>query len=107
MSPSPLRLTYLGLALIGTVLPIWHFADDLAANGWSLIALRRAWLANPATTGLAWDLAIAAAALTLWILAEVRVRRNWAALVAIPATCCIGVSAGLPLYLYLRTRKVG
>jgi hypothetical protein len=28
------------------------------------------------------------------------------ALVAIPATFCIGVSCGLPLYLFLRTRAV-
>ena len=29
-------------------------------------------------------------------------RRNWWGLVAIPATFCIGVSCGLPLYLALR-----
>ena len=34
------------------------------------------------------------------------VRRNWSALVAIPATFLIGVSCGLPLYLFLRTRPV-
>ncbi|MCL7463799.1 DUF2834 domain-containing protein [Phaeovulum sp. NW3] len=107
MPLSPLRLSYLGLALIGAVLPMRYFLEYLAANGWSLIALRDAWFVNAATEGLTWDLTIAAAALTVWIVAEVRVRRNWVALVAIPATFCIGVSCGLPLYLYLRTRKVG
>jgi hypothetical protein len=63
-----------------------------------------AWHANAATTGLVWDLTIAAAALTVFILAEVRARRDWLGLVAIPATFCIGVSCGLPLYLFLRSR---
>ena len=45
-------------------------------------------------------------ALTVWIVAEVSARRNWVALIAIPATFGIGVSCGLPLYLYLRTRPV-
>ena len=52
-------------------------------------------------------LVIAAIALTIWIIAETRVRKNWSALIAIPATYCIGVSCGLPLYLFLRTRNVG
>ena len=44
--------------------------------------------------------------LTIWVLAEVAVRRNWVGLLAIPATFCIGVSCGLPLYLFLRTAPV-
>ncbi|MEL6700617.1 MAG: DUF2834 domain-containing protein, partial [Pseudomonadota bacterium] len=34
-------------------------------------------------------------------------RKAWLDLIAIPATFCIGVSCGLPLYLYLRTRHAG
>ena len=45
-------------------------------------------------------------ALTIWIIAEVAVRRNWGALIAIPATFCIGVSCGLPLYLFLRSAPI-
>ena len=65
-----------------------------------------AWNVNAATTGLVWDLTVAAVALTVWICAEVWVRQNWLALIAIPATFGIGVSCGLPLYLFLRTRPV-
>ena len=61
---------------------------------------------NNATSGLVWDLTVAAVALTVFIIAEVATRRNWIALVAIPATFCIGVSCGLPLYLFLRSRPV-
>ena len=55
---------------------------------------------------LSGDVSIAAIALTLWIIAEVAVRRNWEALLAIPATYLVGVSFGLPLYLFLRSRPV-
>ena len=49
---------------------------------------------------------MAAVTLTIWIIAETWVRKNWIALLAIPATFCIGVSCGLPLYLFLRSRPV-
>lgn len=65
-----------------------------------------AWHANYATAGLVLDLFIAAIALTLWIVVETWVRKNWIALLAIPATFLIGVSCGLPLFLFLRTRPI-
>lgn len=103
---SPLRLAYLALAIWGAVHPMSYFIAWFSENGLSLSGMVEAWHANAATSGLTWDLTIAAITLTLWILAEVAVRRNWTALVAIPATFCIGVSCGLPLYLFLRTRAV-
>lgn len=103
---SPLRMLYLGLAIWGAVHPMWHFIGWFTENGWSLGGMVAAWHANAATSGLVWDLTIAAITLTVWILAEVGVRRNWSALLAIPATFLIGVSCGLPLYLFLRTRPV-
>ena len=66
-----------------------------------------AWHANPATSGLVWDLTIAAVALTVWVIYEVVQRRQWVGLVAFPATFCIGVSCGLPLYLFLRMGNRG
>ena len=101
-----LRHLWLALALWGAVHPMVYFLRYMAAHGWSLTGLIDAWYVSDATRGLTWDLTIAAVTLTLWILAEVAVRRNWAALWAIPATFCIGVSCGLPLYLYFRSRPV-
>ena len=103
---SKLRMAYLALAVWGAVHPMAWFLAWFGANGFSISGMVDAWHANAATTGLTWDLTIAAIALTLWICAEVSVRRNWTALIAIPATFCIGVSCGLPLYLFLRTRPV-
>jgi hypothetical protein len=103
---SVLRMIYLGLALWGAVHPMMWFLRYMRETGTGLSGLIDAWYVNASTTGLTWDLTIAAITLTVWILAEVYARRNWSALVAIPATFCIGVSCGLPLYLFLRTRAV-
>ncbi len=103
---SPLRTVYLALALWGALHPMSWFLTWFQQNGWGLNRLIGAWHANAASSGLVWDLTISAIALTIWILAETRVRRNWSALSAIPATFLVGVSFGLPLYLFLRTRPV-
>lgn len=104
---SGLRLVYLALAVWGAIHPMYWFLRHMNETGTGLSGLIDAWYVNASTTGLTWDLTIAAIALTVWIVAEVAVRKNWLALVAIPATFCIGVSCGLPLYLFLRTRAVG
>lgn len=103
---SPDRMIYLGLAIWGAIHPMYYFISWFQANTWDLMAMVDAWHVNAATSGLVWDLTIAAIALTVWIITEVAVRRNWLALVAIPATFCIGVSCGLPLYLFLRSRPI-
>ena len=100
---SPLRTVYLVLAIWGAIHPMYYFIVWFRANGFDISAMVDAWHVNAAASGLVWDLTIAAVTLTVWIIAEVAVRRNWLALIAIPATFCIGVSCGLPLYLFLRS----
>ncbi|MDR9483798.1 MULTISPECIES: DUF2834 domain-containing protein [Sediminimonas] len=103
---STLRTAYLGLAIWGAIHPMWWFVTHMRETGSGLSGVIDAWYVNASTIGLTWDLTIAAIALSLWIVAEVAARRNWMALVAIPATFGIGVSCGLPLYLFMRTRPV-
>lgn len=103
---SLLRMIYLALAVWGAIHPMYWFIGYMRETGTGLSGLIDAWYVNASTTGLVWDLTIAAIALTIWVIAEVAVRRNWIGLLAIPATFCIGVSCGLPLYLFLRTRPV-
>lgn len=100
---SGLRWLYLALAIWGAVHPMYWFLTWFFENGFDLMGMVDAWHVNAATSGLVWDLTIAAVALTIWAIAETRVRGNWIAFLAIPATFCIGVSCGLPLYLFLRT----
>ena len=103
---TPWRSVWLPLALWGAVHPMYWFVRHMSETGTGLGGLIDAWYVNASTTGLTWDLTIAAVTLTVWIVAETAVRRNWEALIAIPATFCIGVSCGLPLYLLLRSRPV-
>ena len=103
---SPLRWVWLGLAVWGAIHPMYYFITWFNENTWSIMAMVDAWHVNAATSGLTWDLTIAAVTLTVWIIAEVSVRRNWSGLLAIPATFCIGVSCGLPLYLFLRAKPI-
>lgn len=103
---SVLRMIYLGLALLGATLPMFYFLRWLSANGWDLGAMIVAWNVSDATTGLVYDLTVSAVALCVFIVAETLLRRDWWALLCIPATFCVGVSFALPLYLFLRARPV-
>ena len=77
---TPLRACWLVLALIG-----------------AFVGLR---LNGPDTTGM-----VALATLTVWCLAETTVRRNWLALLTFPAMV-LGIGCALPLYLFLRSRRI-
>ncbi|MDG1862624.1 MAG: DUF2834 domain-containing protein [Yoonia sp.] len=99
-----IRTIYLLLAIWGAIHPMYYFLQWFGAEGFDLGKMVEAWHANAASSGLVWDLTIAAIALTVFIVAETVARKNWIGLIAIPATFGIGVSCGLPLYLYLRSR---
>ncbi|MDG1376798.1 MAG: DUF2834 domain-containing protein [Yoonia sp.] len=99
-----MRTIYLLLAIWGAIHPLYYFLQWFGAEGFDLGKMVEAWHANAASSGLVWDLTIAAIALTVFIVAETVARKNWIGLIAIPATFGIGVSCGLPLYLYLRSR---
>jgi Terpene cyclase DEP1 len=103
---SPLRLLYAALAVWGAIHPMYWFLTYMRDTQTGLSGLIDAWYVNASTTGLTWDLTIAAITLTVWIIAETSVRKNWLALIAIPATFGIGVSCGLPLFLFLRSKPL-
>lgn len=102
-----LRALWLALAIWGAIHPMSWFLAWFDQNGYDLPGMIDAWHANAASSGLVWDLTIAAIALTVFVIAECAERRNWLGLIAIPATFGIGVSCGLPLYLFLRGLKRG
>ena len=100
-----MRWLWLALAIWGAVHPMSWFLAWFGENGFDLMAMVDAWHANDAASGLVWDLTIAAIALTIWVLFETVQTRQWVRLLAIPATFCIGVSCGLPLYIFIRMSK--
>ena len=99
-----LRMIFLALAIWGATHPMYHFISYMWQTGEGFGGMIDAWYVNASTTGLVWDLTIAAIALTVWIVAETVQTRDWRRLLAIPAIFLIGVSCGLPLYLFLRSR---
>jgi len=101
---TPVRILWLALAVWGTIHPMYYFISWFNENSFDIMAMVDAWHVNNATSGLVWDLTVAAVTLTLFILIESISKRNWIGLLAIPATYMIGVSCGLPLYLFLRSR---
>ncbi|MEM8576068.1 MAG: DUF2834 domain-containing protein [Pseudomonadota bacterium] len=100
-----MKYLFLALAVWGSIHPMYYFISWFNANGYDIMAMVDAWHVNDATSGLVWDLTVAAAALTVWVIWESVRSRDWLRLIAIPATFCIGVSCGLPLYLFLRIRR--
>lgn len=102
---SKLRMIYLGLAVIGTLVPMYHFLPWILENGASISLLLGALKANGATTGLYYDFLISAITLNIWILVETYIRKDYWVLVCLPATYLIGISCGLPLFLFLRSRQ--
>ncbi len=106
MSLSPLRIAYLALAAWGLARPMAGYVEWARAEGFSPAGLWAAWQANPATGALAHEVLIAGTAFTLWVIAETRVRRNWAALWVLPGLVLGGLGFALPLYLFLRARPV-
>jgi hypothetical protein len=100
-----MRWLFAALAVWGAIHPMYYFVQWFQANGYDIMAMVDAWHANTASSGLVWDLTIAAIALTVWVIYETLQKRQFIRLIAIPATFCIGVSCGLPLYIFIRMSK--
>ena len=99
-------MLYLGLAITGTLWPLMAYLPWIQESGTGIAGLIDAWRANGATRGLYRDMLVAATAASLWIAAETYARRDHWVLVCIPVIWLIGLSAGLPLFLFLRSRPV-
>ena len=101
----PAKWIYLALAVIGAVIPMSIFLPWAWENGLAPGAFLAALNANPISRFFAWDLLIAGLAVLVWIGIETRRRRVAYAWTAALGTLCVGVSFGLPLYLYLREQS--
>jgi len=103
MSP---RWVYLLLAVLGTLLPYSQFVPWLLAHGIDLPLFFRELFANRIGGFFGMDVFVSTAALWTFVVAEGRrlgVRHLWAPVVA---SLAVGVSLGLPLFLYLRQRAL-
>ena len=96
------RRFYLGLALLGLLIPNSAFWPWLLAHGLDPQRFVQDLFANGVSTFFGLDVILSALVLTGFVLIEgkrLSLRHRW---VPILATCVVGVSLGLPLFLYQR-----
>ena len=96
------RHWYLVLCVLGTALPYWQFVPFLRQHGFQPDLFVRQVFASPVSGFFAMDVLVSS--LVLWVLVLVdgrrySVRHRWA---PVAANLVVGVSLGLPLFLYLR-----
>lgn len=96
---------YLALCVLGTVLPWYHFLPFLREHGLDLQLFIQQLFANHISGFFALDVIVSS--LVLWVLVYIEGRRAgmrylWA---PIAANLAVGVSLGLPLFLYLRETR--
>ena len=101
------KATYLLLAVVGTLVPYLSFVPWLIDHGLDISRMVEELFANRISAFFGLDVFVSAIVLWVFIAFEGRragVRHTWA---PIAASLAIGVSAGLPLFLYLRESALG
>jgi surface polysaccharide O-acyltransferase-like enzyme len=99
-----LKTVYLVLCVLGAVLPLWQLWPWLAANGLDVPLLFRQLFADRVGAFFGVDVIVSAVVLVVFVVSEgPRVHLRWLAVVA---TLAVGVSLGLPLFLYMREREL-
>src|SRR5271166_2415079 len=99
-------MLYLALCILGVALPYWQFVPWLASNGFDLPLFARELFANRIGGFFGMDVLVSAAALLVFARIEgfrLGLRARWLVLVAV---LTVGVSLGLPLFLYMRERAI-
>lgn len=97
-----MRWAYLSLALIGAVLPFSQLLPWLDEHGPNVRLLFAELFSTRAGAFFGLDVLVSAVVLITFILREGSRRKMPGVWLPITATCLIGVSCGLPLFLYLR-----
>ena len=105
MTVKPQNL-YLALCIAGTVLPYSQFIPFLQEHGPDLRVFVAQMFANRISSFFAFDVIVSSAVLLALVAIDGRrvgVRPLWLPIVA---NLTVGVSLGLPLFLYLRERRL-
>ena len=103
MKPKTL---YLILCFAGVLVPYWQFLPWVLQHGLNLPLFARELFANRIGAFFGMDVVVSAVALLVFTRIEsarIGIRRRWLVLIAV---LTVGVSLGLPLFLYLREREL-
>jgi hypothetical protein len=96
---------YLGLCIVGTALPYSQFVPFLREHGLDFRLIVQQLFANSISGFFGLDVIVSS--VVLWIFVRVEGRRSALPLLWMPlaAILTVGVSLGLPLFLYMREAR--
>jgi hypothetical protein len=100
-----MRQLYLSLAVVGAVLPYSQFLPWLVDHGPNLHLLFTELFSTRMGAFFGFDVLVSAIVLLAFIRREGAKCHMHSLWLPIAATCLVGVSCGLPLFLYLRERQ--
>jgi hypothetical protein len=97
---------YAGLAVLGTILPLWQFIPFLRDHGPAVGVFFQQLFSTPVSGFFAMDVIVSS--VVLWVLVYVEGRRAGVRHLWMPVagSLAVGVSLGLPLFLYMRERRL-
>jgi lysylphosphatidylglycerol synthetase-like protein (DUF2156 family) len=97
---------FLIAAILGTALPLSYLVPFLSAHGFDLPLLFRQLFANNISAFFGTDVIVSALALLVFVFSEGRRRAMKHLWVYVLCTLLVGVSLGLPLFLFFRERRL-
>lgn len=101
------RRLYLLLCVVGAILPYVPFISFLRDHGLDFPLIFRELFANRISTAFAFDILMSSIVFWVFVLFEGRragIKHLWAPLAA---NVIVGLSLGLPLFLYMRSGRTG
>ncbi|MEA3249039.1 MAG: DUF2834 domain-containing protein [Patescibacteria group bacterium] len=98
------RHIYLALAALGIILPYYHYWQFAQTHGNDMVKFFNDVLANDASRFILMDMVVTAIAFFVFVALDSKKRKVRYAWIAIAGVFMVGVSFGLPLYLYLRDK---
>ncbi len=101
-----LKIIYLSLCVLGAVLPYWQFVPWVMAHGLQTSLFFRELFANRISAFFGMDVIVSAIVVVVFTRAEsarLGIRRRWLPVLTV---ITVGVSLGLPMFLYMRELKL-
>ena len=102
-----LKNLYLALAIAGGVLPFWQLLPFLQEHGLDIPLLFARLFSEPVGAFFGTDVIVSSVVLWVFVFTEGRRARMKQLWLPIAANLAVGVSLGLPLFLYMREVRLG
>ena len=101
-----LQYLYMLLCILGTILPYSQLVPFLTENGFNMRLFVEQLFANRISGFFGLDVIVSSIALWAFVITEGKRRRMKRLWVYLACNLTVGVSLALPLFLYMRERKV-